>query len=146
MGTRKSYEEVLAEREKKPFDAAPYKAGHKNYLDPSYLEYRPNRIRLRARVFVAFFAAILIAYGVHGLFIDDIFIPGRRSAGIHFQGLPAICLFSAMCLAASAYIALIVDHYDRRDNEATYQKIVNVLCLLALVAFVCANLLHFAGI
>ena len=146
MSERKSYEEVLAERAKRPFSAEPYRPGHKNYLDPSYLEYCPNRIPLRTRVFVAFFAAILIAYGLHGLLTDDIFIPGRQSKGIHFQGLPALCLFSAMCLAASACIAVIVDHYDRRDNEAAYQKIVNVLCLLDLVAFVCAHVMHYAGV
>ena len=83
--------------------------------------YEPNHIPLKERWSNLIFAAALLGYGGLGVKIDDLYIPGKRSAGVHLHGAPAWVMFGAICCAAIVLLATIVDHYDRRDNEHYYQ-------------------------
>lgn len=84
-------------------------------------DYEPNHIPVKERLSNFLFAFALLGYGGLGLKIDDLYIPGKRSSGIHLHGGPAWVMFAAICCAAIVLLATIVDHYDRRDNERHYQ-------------------------
>ncbi len=51
--------------------------------------YEPNQIPLKERWSNLIFAAALLGYGGLGVKIDDLYIPGKRSSGVHLHGAPA---------------------------------------------------------
>lgn len=85
-------------------------------------KYVHNQVPLKTRVFRLLGSLGLIAYGILGVVIDDIVIPGKRTA-FHLHGLPAWLMALAMACAAIWLLALVIDHYDRRNNEAIYRAI-----------------------
>lgn len=139
MGDRKSYAQVEAERTAYPLGKPkPYTPGHKNYLDPEYLPMGPNRIPLGERVINTILALFILGYGAYGVIVDDLFLPGRRTAGMHLHGMPAVTMFMAMCCAAAMLLAVVVDHYDTRANEIAYRRFAAV-CKYAAAAFFAAS-------
>lgn len=86
--------------------------------------YTPNQVPLKTRIFRTLGSLGLIAYGVLGVVIDDIVIPGKRSS-MHLHGLPAWLMALAMVCAAITLISLVIDHYDRKNNEPIYRQIEN---------------------
>ena len=93
---------------------------------PKYDEhgrYIPNQVPLRERTVHIVLSLFLVAYGGYGLWVDDLYIPGKRSNGLHLQGAPAWMMYGAMICACVVLISLVVDHYDRRDNERRYRAI-----------------------
>jgi hypothetical protein len=94
----------------------------------------PNQIPLDKRALHAAGALALFAYGLHGLWINDLFIvlPRKRRGfgGIHLHGAPAIIMWVAMFMVCLALLSVVIDHYDRRDNERHYQDFFR-LCLIA---------------
>ena len=81
----------------------------------------PNQIPFGQRVLNSLLAIGLLTYGIVGLVLDDIYVPGKRNRGIHLHGGPAITMFAAMVCAVLVLLAVVVDHYDRRDNERHYK-------------------------
>jgi hypothetical protein len=102
------------------------------------MPYTPNQIPLRQRIINSLLALFLIGYGLVGLIQDDIYIPGRRSRGWHLHGVPAIIMFVAMACAALVCVSVIVDHFDRRDNERQYKLFAHVFQIAGWVCFVAA--------
>jgi hypothetical protein len=66
-------------------------------------------------------AIVLIVHGAIGVFLDDVIIPTKRGA-FHLHGLAGWVMAAAMLCAAIALLAVVMDHYDRRDNEAAYKR------------------------
>lgn len=99
--------------------------------------YVPNSFPLFARVFNAFVAAVLLLYGAHGIYMDDLYIPPGRGggSGTHLHGVAAWLLYGAMVAAASSLLALVVDHYDRRNNEQHYMWFRRAASLLGYCLF-----------
>ena len=62
--------------------------------------YTPNHIPVWTRVFYGLASAGLILYGAFGLWIDDLYIPGKRGPGTHLHG-PAAWLMAAAMLMGS---------------------------------------------
>jgi hypothetical protein len=87
------------------------------------LRYEPNQIAQKERIGNTLFAVFLLGYAGFSSWIDDFFIPAKRSKGIHLHGLPVWIMFAATLCAAVVLLSVVVDHYDRRDNEAAYQHI-----------------------
>lgn len=79
----------------------------------------PNQIPVAQRVGSSLGALGLAAYGAFGVWIDDLLIPGKRSS-LHLSGLPAWIMGLALLCAATHLASVVMDHYDRRDNEARY--------------------------
>jgi MFS family permease len=90
---------------------------------PAVGGYSPNRIDLSTRVFHVLSSLGLLAYGAFGLWIDDLYVPGKRGKGIHFHGIAAVTMFFAMLSACVVLCSVVVDHYDRRDNESAYRRV-----------------------
>jgi len=92
--------------------------------------YVPNEIPLKARVIAGAFALILMALSVHAIYSQRLVMPygGRRGRGLilEFIGFETIVPILAILLGAIGFLATVIDHYDRRFNEATYKTIINL--------------------
>jgi hypothetical protein len=96
---------------------------------PKYDEngrYIPNHISGGERASHIFLSLLLFAYGSYGVWINDLFIPGRRSRGVHLQDAPAWTMYGAMICACLVMLSLVIDHYDRRDNERHYRTFAGI--------------------
>ena len=65
--------------------------------------------------------------------LDDIYIPGKRGKGIHFHGAACTLIYGAFIFGAANFISVIVDHYDKRNNETNYQKFAKVTRIIGLI-------------
>lgn len=82
----------------------------------------PNHVPLTTRIFRTLGSLGLISYSILGVLIDDIVIPGKRNS-MHLHGLPAWFMALAMVCGAITLISVVVDHYDRKNNEQTYRRL-----------------------
>ena len=81
----------------------------------------PNKIPRFKRIVYLLLSSVLILYAAHGLSINDIYIPGRRgSRGMHYHDVSAWLMAGAIFSAAVNMISVLVDHFDRRNNEINY--------------------------
>lgn len=94
-------------------------------------------------------SAGILSYGIVGLCNDWIWIPGKRTSGLIMHGWAAGLMFCAMLAASLNLASVIVDHYDRRDNEHDYRRFarISATCgwVLFIFAFVVAILVPGAG-
>ena len=81
---------------------------------------------------------MLLTYGTYGLYMNDILIPGRRGAVMHLSGIPAWLVYIAMLFAAANMLAVVIDHYDKRNNERAYLHIVVSSQWLGWIFFISA--------
>ncbi|TLS78225.1 hypothetical protein FE236_00255 [Mariprofundus erugo] len=102
----------------------------------------PNQIPNYLRIRNSILAFVLMVYGTYGLYINDIYVPGRRGEGIHFSGIAAWLVYAAMLNMTANLVAVIIDHYDRRNNELIYAHIATATLWLAWLFFIVASLLH----
>lgn len=105
--------------------------------------YRPNRIALRARIAHSLLATFLIGYALLGVSQNELVVPSRRG-GAYVHGWTVIFLGIAMLSAAAVLLAVVVDHYDTRDNETSYRRIARTFQLIAWAFFVIAILSTYA--
>jgi hypothetical protein len=106
--------------------------------------YRPNKIDPSTRMWSIFLSVSLLVYGTVGVFIDDIYVPGRRTRGAHFHGEPAWLIYAAMVCAALNLLSVVVDHYDTRNNEINYKRFAKFTYYLGWGLFVLGVLLDLA--
>jgi len=97
--------------------------------------YIPNSISIGNRLFSIAFSFALLIYGAHGVYSNDLYAPGKRD-GIHFSGSATwLVLASIICLCVSL-ISIVIDHYDKRDNENQYYEFGKSIRLLGTSLFV----------
>lgn len=82
----------------------------------------PNQVPLDKRLWSTAGAIGLLLWGGYGLYVNDLVIPLRRRRDIHLHDEPAILMFAAFMCGALVLVSVIVDHYDRRNNEHKYEK------------------------
>ena len=99
------------------------------------MAYQPNQIPLKERILCCVLSVILISYGIVGLVNDDLYIP-RRHGGFHLHGFPMILMIIAMACASIAMLLVVIDHYDRRDNERYYRQVSLIVQGIAWSCFV----------
>lgn len=80
----------------------------------------PNHIPPATRIAYVVASGALLAYAGYGWHIDDLYLPGKRSGGIHLSGLAAWLVAGAIACAAANLLSVVVDHHDRRNNEIRY--------------------------
>lgn len=96
--------------------------------------YEPNRISPEQRIAYGALALGLIGYGAWGLANDVLYVPGKRH--IHaLHGVTLWIMLAAMLCAAAVAVSIVVDHYDRRDNERVYKAIVEYGFKAALLLY-----------
>lgn len=105
----------------------------------------PNLIPVSRRIGSSLGALGLAAYGAFGIWIDDLLIPGKRNS-LHLSGLPAWVMGLALLCAATHLASVVIDHYDKRDNEARYVLFQTWSRRLGWALAGLAFALHIAGI
>lgn len=103
----------------------------------------PNHIPLDERVWSAVFATVLLAWGSYGIYVNDLVIPLKRRRDIHLHDEPALLMFGAFLCGAMVLISVVVDHYDRRNNEHKYEEFAAFLGKAGWALFVVSLVLHF---
>ncbi|MEY2867441.1 MAG: hypothetical protein RIQ43_1467 [Pseudomonadota bacterium] len=94
-----------------------------SWTGPSYYEngrYLPNEIPPKKRNFYIIFSIILFSYGSYGAWKNDLYVPGKRR-GIHLHDVPAWIMYGAIICACVVMASVVIDHYDRRNNEISYR-------------------------
>ena len=93
--------------------------------------HKPNHIPRRHRIAYIILSAILLAYGTFGLYINDIYIPGKRSSGAHYKGEAALIMYLAFVATVANLLSIVIDHYDKRSNETNYRAFARITHTLA---------------
>lgn len=101
----------------------------------------PNHIPAKERVGNVLLSLALFAYCTFGALHDDIYIPGKRSSGMHMHGVPMWIVYGAMLSAVANMLSVVVDHYDVRANEINYTRFARVTQVLGWTLFIAAFLL-----
>lgn len=105
-------------------------------LDGEIIEvYQPNKIPWQTQLYYMIASPALLIYGTFGLIYDDIYIPGKRSRGIHFHGYAAVIVFFVFLFAISNMVSVIIDHFDKRDNEINYRYYAKFTSIIAIALF-----------
>ena len=94
----------------------------KNYKHP-WNFYIPNSIPSGTRLFNIIASLILFIYGARGIYVNDLYIPGKRGPGMHLHDGAAFIMYAAFVCACIVMLSVVIDHYDKRDNEHKYQAI-----------------------
>lgn len=81
--------------------------------------YVPNHIPSAVRTESAVLALFLIGYGAVAWFLDGMYLPAKRG-GFVIHGLALNLMVLAMICAALNLAAIVLDHYDQRNNERHY--------------------------
>ena len=88
------------------------------------MKYSPNKIPHKKIMFNTVFSVILILYGGYGIYVNDLYIPGRHGVShraIHLHDEAALLMYAAFICGCLVMLSVVVDHYDERDNEHKYQ-------------------------
>jgi uncharacterized membrane protein len=105
--------------------------------------YVANQVPVTQRLAYGALSLALVGYGAVGVLVDALWIPGRRTSGVVFSGIPAWLACSALCVGALGLLSVVVDHYDRRNNEHRYrdfQRMSRWLSSILLIAAAIGNL------
>lgn len=101
----------------------------------------PNHIPVNERITNVLLSLVLFAYCTFGAIHDDIYIPGKRSRGMHMHGVPMWFVYGAMLAAVTNMMSVVIDHYDVRANELNYQRIARFTQILGWALFIAAFVL-----
>ena len=106
----------------------------------------PNHISLDKRAAYLMISSLIIAYAVASLIRDDFYIwlPSRRGQALseNLRGSAAWLAAAAAFAAASNLLAVVVDHYDKRNNETNYRAYAKWSLGLAAALLVLAFAAH----
>jgi hypothetical protein len=106
--------------------------------------YFPNHVHVVARVTHAFVALTWTTWAVIGILSGHMFFLISRGGPVHFSGVPAFLFSAAVMACAATSVLAIVDHYDRRNNEASYKRLRKRLWLVAAALLLLAMLVGLA--
>ena len=95
----------------------------------------PNHIPTSERIGYIIFSLLLLGYGTYGVWENDLYVPGRRSRGIHLHDATAWMMYGAIICACLVMLSVVVDHYDRRNNETNYRLFADVFKGIGWVMF-----------
>jgi len=85
--------------------------------------YVPNRVALKTRIANCLLLLGMVTYGFWGIRRDDLIVPVAKRTTPHFHSISAWIMYAAMLCASVHLAAVVMDHYDRRNNEHLYQRL-----------------------
>lgn len=97
--------------------------------------HNPNHIPPFERGMSIVFSSIMFLYGTFGVINDDLYLPGKRGPGVHLHGEGMWIMYGAFLCAIANMMSLVVDHYDKRDNETNYKLFARVTRILGWTLF-----------
>ena len=143
---QRSYDEVIAEREQYPFGKPrPYSPNHPNLLTEGLITRRAEYVPLVSgiwRVLLVLIALLALAYGIHGVVTDDLYLPGKRSPGTHYQGMAAWLIFGMILSFSSALIAWAFAKMDTLQHKVDNQFLLTCLCVSAILFMLAGIAVH----
>lgn len=83
--------------------------------------YKPNNIGIEIRTMNIFIALILIIYASYSVVKNNFYIPTKRGL-LLFHDESAWLTLIVFFIAAINLLSVVIDHYDKRDNEELYRK------------------------
>lgn len=98
--------------------------------------YIPNLIPEKERIAHVVFSLFLVAYGIYGVWVNDLYVPGKRSRGVHLHDGPAWLMLVAIICACLTMLSVVVDHYDTRDNQRHYRFFANSMAAIGWTFFI----------
>ena len=102
-------------------------------------EYSPNKIPKPIRIFNIIWAAILLGLCCYTFIKGSFVYPGvRGSEPVELSGASLILFGIGLISSSLNAVLVVVDHYDKRDNEFLYKQIAKVLNVISVVAIVLA--------
>ena len=84
---------------------------------------------------------LISLYAGFGLYIGKVAIPVRVRA-YTFEGIATFVLAAAMFMAILNMLSVVIDHYDKRNNEHSYEQFARITYILGWVLFVVATILN----
>ena len=106
--------------------------------------HRPNHVPGRTRVLLALAIIVILLYATAHLVTGYVYLPTKRGGGFLLSGASTLMIVIAQLLIAAGCAAKIVDHYDTRPNEPTYQRFRRTSFKFSLVLFLFAPLAQLA--
>lgn len=85
--------------------------------------YVPNRVALKTRVANSLLSLGMVVYGLWGVYRDDLIVPISKRTTSHFHSISAWIMYAAILCGSVHLMAVVIDHYDRRNNEHLYQRL-----------------------
>jgi hypothetical protein len=107
--------------------------------------YTPNRIPAAERALNVLYALFILGLGAIGVFTGELLLPGKRTGGptgVALQGPAAWLMYAAITCAVCVLLASVVDHYDRRNNEAGYRRVAQIGKLCGWLLFAASLALY----
>lgn len=98
--------------------------------------YTPNHIPAEERLKNIVFSILLFVYGTYGVWVNDLYIPGKRTRGLHLHDVPAWIMYGAIVCACLVMLSVVIDHYDKRNNETNYKLFADVFRFFGWLFFV----------
>lgn len=98
----------------------------------------PNQIPGRTRIFLTILAMAFMAYAIAELAIGITYLPAKHGHGILLSGVPTVMVAISAALLGVVAVSVVIDHYDRRPNEAQYKSLQGSLAKIAFLLFVSA--------
>lgn len=106
-------------------------------------EFKPNRIPLVERLGSVLLILVIGAYTLWSLGRNDFPVKIAKGPPAHLHGIAAWLMAGAAFSAVAVLISVLVDHYDKRDNEISYRQFVRVGSVVGWTLFGTALLVHF---
>jgi hypothetical protein len=106
---------------------------------PEPARYQPNSISLSVRILCVIWFLALVFYGITELAIGHFYLPLKRSYFL-LDGFPVVLVAFAFFLWSIPALLTLIDHYDKRDNEADYRYFKKACWLIGTFFFFIAPL------
>ena len=103
--------------------------------------YIPNSISVASRLINIIITIALLIYGAQGIYTDDLYIPGK-GGGTHYSGTSIWLVYAGIICLCMYLISIVIDHYDKRDNEHYYYKFGKSIRLIGFLFYLAAIVLH----
>ena len=102
-------------------------------------ERSPNKIPKSTRIFNTLWAAFLLGLCCYAFIKGSLVYPGVRGSGpVELSGVSLILFGIGLISGALNAVLVVVDHYDKRDNEFLYKQMAKVLNVIGVIAIVLA--------
>ena len=97
----------------------------------------PNNIPKKEIVKRILTSALLLLYGGYGVATDSLHMPARGDT-VELYGISAWLMYMSFMFASLNLLTVVLDHYDRRDNESIYRAFEKFFKIMACIFFLIA--------
>ncbi|MFJ7809595.1 hypothetical protein ACIQYQ_02085 [Pseudomonas asiatica] len=103
--------------------------------------YCPNTVPFKVRLRNVTLSVILLIYGTFGVITNNFVLPAKRGV-LTLYGYPAWVMYGSLLCLVTNLTAVVIDHYDTRNNEKRYAKLKKMSERVGWTLFVLALILN----